>query len=298
MLCVSRPERLDAARAAVQEILHALDHACNRFRPDSDVQRVNRAAGQVVRVGPVFADALGRALDAARQTGGAVDPTAGTCLLALGYDRSFSRGLSSPAEVRPVPAPGWELVHLDAIAGLVRVPAGVTLDLGATAKALAVDLGVMAAHRATGGGALLSIGGDVAVEGAPPRGGWIVRVTHDHAATASEPGATVCVMDGALATSSTTVRRWRRGLAELHHLIDPATGSPAAGPWRAASVAAASCVGANTASTAALVRGESAVERLEEWALPARLERHDGEAVRVGAWPSTDRSEELLPCGT
>jgi thiamine biosynthesis lipoprotein len=128
---------------------------------------------------------------------------------------------------------------------------------------------------------LVNLGGDVATAGPAPVGGWRVRVTDDHAAGDRAPGETVAITGGALATSSTTVRRWAGG----HHIIDPATGRPAAAPWRTVSVAAATCVDANTASTAAVVLGDAAPAWLADRRLPARLCAQDGAVLRVAGWP-------------
>jgi thiamine biosynthesis lipoprotein len=132
---------------------------------------------------------------------------------------------------------------------------------------------------------LVSLGGDIAMAGAAPDGGWPVLVAEDHAAPLDGPGPVVRLNGGGLATSSTTVRRWRRGGAELHHIVDPATGLPAAGRWRTASVGAATCVDANAAATAAIVWGERAPAWLAERRLPARLVATDGAVVRVAGWP-------------
>jgi thiamine biosynthesis lipoprotein len=94
------------------------------------------------------------------------------------------------------------------------------------------------------------------------------------------------IRDGGLATSSTRARAWQRGGTRLHHIIVPGTGLPADSCWRTVSVAAATCVDANTASTAAILRGEQAVPWLEELRLPARLVRHDGTTVLTGGWPA------------
>ena len=174
---------------------------------------------------------------------------------------------------------------VDADAGTVRVPAGVTLDLGATAKAFAADRAAAAAAGATGCGVLVNLGGDLATAGPPPAGGWSVRVTDDHAAHPGVSGETVLVTSGALATSSTMLRRWRRGSATVHHILDPGTGEPAVGPWRTVSVAAATCVDANTASTAAILRRTGAVAWLERLGLPARLCRYDGSVAYTAGWP-------------
>jgi thiamine biosynthesis lipoprotein len=165
----------------------------------------------------------------------------------------------------------------------VRLPAGIRLDLGATAKALAADRAAAAAARAGGGaGVLVSLGGDIALGGPAPAAGWAVHVAEDHRAGPDAPGQTIALRSGGLATSSTTVRRWGPG---AHHIIDPATGLPAGGCWRTASVAAGSCVDANIASTAAIVRGASAAAWLAEWRMPARLVGRDGAVLAVAGWP-------------
>ena len=148
---------------------------------------------------------------------------------------------------------------------LLRLPPGIRLDLGATAKGLGADRAVRAVMSATGrqGGVLVSLGGDIAVAGTPPRDGWPVTVAEepDGEPRGQPAGQLVRLPAGAVATSSVTVRRWRRGGAELHHIVDPRTGRPADGPWRTATVAAATCADANAASTAAIVAGAAA----EDW---------------------------------
>jgi thiamine biosynthesis lipoprotein len=133
---------------------------------------------------------------------------------------------------------------------------------------------------------LVSLGGDIAVAGPSPGDGWQVRVTDDHAAGPEAPGQTVSILSGGLATSSTTVRTWDAGGRRLHHIIDPATGAPARSCWRTVSVAAGSCVDANTASTAAIIRSEAAASWLDDAGLPARLVREDGTATTTAGWPA------------
>jgi thiamine biosynthesis lipoprotein len=284
-----RTTGLPAAWRAVERELEAIDRSCSRFREDSELTMVNRAGGRRTAVGPLLVEALLAALRAARLTDGDVDPTIGEALVLAGYDRDFASVRSSPHRLKAIRAPGWRVVDVDAAAGTVRVPAGVVLDLGATAKALAADRAARAAAHAAGCGVLVNLGGDLATAGQTPPGGWNVRVTHDHAAPLDAPGETVLVTTGALATSSTTVRRWRRGAETIHHILDPATGEPAAGPWQTVSVAAATCVDANTAATAAIVRGEDAVDWLRQLGLPARLWRADGSVERVAGWPAPER---------
>jgi thiamine biosynthesis lipoprotein len=114
-------------------------------------------------------------------------------------------------------------------------------------------------------------------------------VTDDHAADPGAAGETVVVEAGGLATSSTTVRRWTRGDRPLHHIIDPATGCSTESCWRTVSVAAATCVDANIASTAAIVRGERATAWLTSLEMPARLVRRDGTVIHIGGWASAER---------
>jgi thiamine biosynthesis lipoprotein len=293
VVMTDRVAALPAARAAVVRELDAIDRACSRFRPDSEISRVNAAQGRRTAVSPLLVEAVLTALRAARLTEGDVDPTIGGALVLAGYDRDFDAIRTSARPLKAVRAPGWRVVEVDPEAGTLRVPAGVVLDLGASAKALAADRGARQAAQATGCGVLVNLGGDLACAGPAPDGGWRVRVTDDHAAPPDAPGETVLVTTGALATSSTALRRWRRGDVTVHHILDPSTGAPTAGPWRTVSVAAATCVDANTATTAAIVRGESAMAWLEQLGLPARLCRHDGSVVRLAGWPEPRDEEDV-----
>jgi thiamine biosynthesis lipoprotein len=132
---------------------------------------------------------------------------------------------------------------------------------------------------------LVSLGGDVSVAGDAPDEGWHIQIAEDSRAAITPEGETIAIRAGGVATSSTTVRRWRRGGVELHHIIDPSTGLPAAGPWRTVSVVAGNCVDANIAATAAIVRGAAAVAWLDGAGLPARLVDRNGATTRVGGWP-------------
>ena len=287
VIVVVDPAALGAARAALESELDAIDAACSRFRDDSELARVNAASGRAVRVGPLLFEALRAAVRASEATGGLVDPTLGRALRLAGYDRTFrlvARRDPDGFEARFEP-PAGHRVELDENGSTVRVPHGVELDLGATAKALAADRGARAAYEAGGCGVLVALGGDIALAGDPPPEGWVVRIADDHAAPLDGPGPTVSLVVGGLASSGTAVRRWRAGDAELHHVVDPRSGRPADTPWRTVTVAAASCVDANVASTAAVVLGDEAPAWLEARRLPARLARRDGSTVCVAGWP-------------
>jgi len=287
-VAVTEPAKLGRARAAVETELAQLDLACSRFRRDSELSRAH-AAGGAVRVGPLLLEALQAALDAAAATDGLVDPTIGRTLRLAGYDRTFRLVAARDGDTfvaRFERVAGWRAVRLDRKASILRLPPGVELDLGATAKALAADRSACAAQTAAGCGVLVSLGGDIAIAGDPPAAGWPVLVADDHAAPVDGGGPTVSLMGGGLATSGTTVRRWRSEDAELHHVIDPRTGRPAVTPWRTVTVAAATCTDANTASTAALVLGDAGPAWLEERRLPSRLVACDGAETCVAGWPT------------
>jgi thiamine biosynthesis lipoprotein len=290
VVLVDRPGHLDDAVAAAAAEIHAVDQACSRFRPDSELSRLSGTRGTTVEVSPVLAEALTVAFDAAHATDGLVDPTVATSLRAWGYDRDFVTippGLP-PLAVALQAVPGWRTVRFDPEARTVLVPHDVELDLGATGKGLAADRAAAAAARAAGSGVLVSIGGDIAIAGPAPTGGWDIRITDDHAAGPDAKGPVVSIETGGLATSSTTVRRWTRGEVAVHHIIDPRTGEPADPWWRTASVVAASCAQANSASTAAIVLGPSAEAWLTERALPARLVHVDGTVTAVAGWPADE----------
>jgi thiamine biosynthesis lipoprotein len=286
---VTEPGQLRAAGALLHEELDRIDRACSRFLPSSELNAVNAGAGSAVGVSSVLFDAVATALRVAEATRGAVDPTVGSAMRSLGYDCDFALIGTDEAPRRVVrlrrrPA-SWTRVLLDGERRTIRVPRGVELDLGATGKARAADRAAQRIADETGSGVLVSLGGDIAVAGEPPPAGWPVRVTDDHR-DADGSGPTIALRGGGLATSSTTVRRWRIGDAERHHIVDPRTGRSAPEVWRTASVAAASCVDANAASTAAIVLGDAAPGWLEGTGLAARLVRSDGEVVDIAGWPS------------
>jgi thiamine biosynthesis lipoprotein len=267
-----------------------MDAAASRFRDDSELTRINAAGGDVVEVSELFAATLDAALTAAARTDGAVDPTLGRHIHALGYSTDFALvSTFRPAPMQPLAKAGrWREIRLDLAARRVCVPDGLHLDLGAIAKARAADLAAERASTMTGSAVLVSLGGDVAVSGPPPReDGWVVRVTE----APGNPGPLVVVADGGVATSTTTVRRWAQGNRSYHHVLDPATGHPVDGRWRTATVAAASCVEANAASTAALVLADRAVDWLEAQQLPARLVAVDGSVACLAGWPEDGAPE-------
>ncbi|HEX4789057.1 MAG TPA: FAD:protein FMN transferase [Actinospica sp.] len=295
VVVVTEPAAIVDAKQLVRAETAAMDEACSRFRPDSELARVNAAAGTPVAVGPLFGEVVSAALRAAAATCGHLDPTCGAGLVAIGYDRDAELLLADDAcavDHEFVPAPGWESVGWNPGTRTLRFPRGCVLDFGLVAKALAVDRAAAAVADELGCGVLVSAGGDIAAAGPSPAAGWQVKVADECRAGEYAAGQTITVRGGGLATSSTTALRWRsRSGRDLHHILDPRTGRPAESCWRTVSVVADTCVDANTAATAALLLGEQGVQWLADRQRSARLVRQDGSVTTVGGWPREERGE-------
>ena len=282
------PARLHEARHLLDEVLAGVEEAASRFREGTEILRLNERAGAgPVVVSSLLFDLVAHALWAAEFTGGACDPTVADALLALGYDRDFDELGTAPAMTPgpAQPAPGVDGIILDPAASTISLPEGVHLDLGSTAKARAADLAAERITEHLGVGALVDLGGDLRITGPLPEGGWSVGIVESARDADSPLAEVIAVHGGAIASSSTAVRRWRRGDVESHHIIDPATGLNAPEVFRLVTVGAATCVEANALSTAALVWGEDALFELPQRSVFGRLVRHDNTVERVGGWP-------------
>ena len=278
----------DQDLAAVAEVARALvadlDASCSRFRADSELSGL--AHGRPHRVTRLLAGAVAAALRTAEFSEGLVDPTVGAAMRAQGYDADLDEVRARVATVLPhaVAVPGWRSITLDTDRCMLTVPAGVELDLGASAKAWAADRIADACCDELGIGCLVNLGGDIAVRGAVPPGGWQIEIDDGRPGPQGRPVISMG-WPGGLATSSTVVRTWRTTEGEAHHILDPATGRPARRTWRTVTVAARSCERANAASTAAIVRGDSAPRWLTQRELPARLVHSGGVVVQTNGWP-------------
>lgn len=284
-LVVTEPAALPDARVLADSYLQQVDDAANRFRDDSEIVNLDPGQDGWVQLSPVLGDLMAEALGAAELTDGDVDPTVGAAMRRLGYDRDLELVTQNGTPIKALirPAPGWRRLTLNG-RGL-NMPPGVVLDLGATAKAVAADRVAALVHRELGVGVLISLGGDIATAGAPPYGGWQVQVQdrpEDPVTQVTLPSST------AIATSSTVSRQWTRGDRKIHHILDPRTGLPADPVWRSVTVAAGTCVRANAVSTAAVIRGESALRWVEGLRLPARFLGQGGRVVTTSGWPQAD----------
>src|SRR5260221_8786151 len=178
----TEPAALGQARAIADAELSAVDLACSRFRPASELSRLTRARGEPTRISELFLALIPAGLRAAELTGGDVDPTCGNALVSAGYDRDFAdlgEGTATAA-FPPGPVPGWRAVRLDPRRAVVQLASGAQLDLGSTAKAWAADHCAALIAGRLGCGVLVSLGGGVAAARPPPRPRRPIRGTHHH----------------------------------------------------------------------------------------------------------------------
>lgn len=277
-----------ALAAEARHLVAGYEAAWSRFRPASDVGRLNRAGGAPVAVADETLLAVARALDARRATAGRYDPTVLGAVEAAGYDRDFAEVAARAATgaVRVAePCPAGAAVAIDLDAGTIAVADGAALDLGGIGKGLAADL-VAGALLVAGGvlGVVVNLGGDLRAAGAAPTAaGWGVALDDPRRPAANL--ATLALAAGGVATSSTRRRRWPTPHGERHHLIDPATGAPTTSALASATVVAASAADAEVWATAALVAGDDApdVVRSAAEVHAALLVPVDGEPVLVGS---------------
>lgn len=279
------PERAGGCASAVETLFEEWEDALSRFRPGSELSRLNDRAGAPVRVGPILLAAVEASLAAARATGGLFDPTLRHELVRMGYDRSFDELGNEIAEPAGMPrgGGGWRRVVVDRAGGRITLPARTGFDLGGIAKGMAVDaaLDLLSAHGADA--ALVSAGGDLAVRGQPPgRRAWPILVRN------GRDGQVVPLVRGALATSGKERRRWKQGRIERHHLVNPETGEPAAGGLRQVTAVGVSCQAAEVGATAAFVAGRRlGAMVLARLGLAGMLVTETGRELRVGRWPGT-----------
>jgi thiamine biosynthesis lipoprotein len=279
LLPIVRAAEADAVRRIFAD-WHAV---CTRFDPDSELSRLNRAAGTPFVVSELLLRVLTTARQAARATDGLFDPTLLGPLEAIGYDRDFASiadGVAAPREDVRNATGGWRAMTLDPATRIVCLPPGSGLDLGGIAKGMAVDdaISFLAGRGVTS--TAVDAGGDLAVLGLPPGGrAWPIAVD------GPDGPHLVSLPSGALATSSTARRRWRQGPLERHHLVDPRTGLPSEAPVWSVTVAAPSCTQAEVAAKAAFLLGPDAGPRfLDERGLAGLFLLPDGRELRAGPW--------------
>jgi thiamine biosynthesis lipoprotein len=272
---------------SVWQLFSSWEAALTRFRPDSELSRLNARAGEDVRVSPLLFQVVAAALEGARRTGGLYDPTILAALVRAGYDRDFTGwedGGNRPSPASPPPATwqGWRRVRVDPATRTVRLPPGCSLDLGGLAKGMAVDAALELLRKEGAPLALVEAGGDLATSGPPPdTPGWVVALP-----TLASP-STITLHHGALATTGVGRRHWIQGDRWAHHLIDPRTGLPARSPLWAVTIAAPTCAWAEVAAKAAFLLGPGAGSAwLARYRLEGMFVSLSGVCRRTPGWPA------------
>ena len=278
----------DLAERTLAGELEAIDLACSRFRADSELQMVarqRRAApsrwgsccskrSKSLSLPPSAREARSTRPSAMRSPRSGTTRTSTRCVPGLRLRLGRSGRWRGTRMCNSIPA-----------TARVRIPRGVRLDLGSTAKALAADRAAARIAQTIGDGVLVSLGGDVAVAGPAPAGGWAIGIARESSTPAALVDQVVAITHGGLASSATSVRAWKAGDRAVHHIVDPRTGDCVEPYWVMASATGSSCVEANLVTTASLVWGEQALDRFAGFGRAARLVRFDGEVFSVNGWP-------------
>jgi thiamine biosynthesis lipoprotein len=285
----TNPELVDHVDGFMRNWVATVEQACSRFLPDSDISRANDSAGNTVLVSQTLLNATEAAMAMADLTNGLCDPTVGEAVINSGYDRTFTAiEADGPGPEGPSKLGGaWPQLMVDNEASTITVPAGYRLDLGGSAKGWAVDAALAALSRSLldqspHTGICISAGGDLAVAGRAPAGGWPVTIRERLDADAGDPGSDVFLGHGAVATSGATARRWQRGDSVGHHIIDPRTGQPGSSRWELVTVFSDRCLVSDVAATTAWLLGNDAEAWLRSLGLAARMVDRDGTTSTVG----------------
>ena len=286
------PDLLEHARTEIEQ----LEQRWSRFLPESDISRLNHAAGSTVHVDPATVVLLQAMADGWRATNGSFDPTLLAPLVGLGYAASWD----DPAMVTSLPAGATlrgdlERLSIDPRHGTATLPAGMCLDAGGIGKGLAADMVVESLLQRGATGASVSIGGDVAVRGAAPDGAdaWSIGVADPF--DLDREVTQLRMIGGGVATSGTLRRHWQgeRGEA-LHHLLDPRTGQPThhSNEIVAVTVIAGSAAWAEVWTKAVMVRGAGVLPMLDEHGLGACVTNADGATITNRSWSTYECSPQ------
>ncbi|HEX8996299.1 MAG TPA: FAD:protein FMN transferase [Ktedonobacterales bacterium] len=284
-ISVIAPERaLNEALRLTRGLFDDWDRALSRFRSESELSRLNAAAGLPTAVSPLLFTVLRTALAAAMATRGIFDPTVLQRMIEIGYDRTFESLAPRQPEARvarPARMGGWRAIELHEDPRIARLPPGVGLDFGGIAKGMAVDAALELLDERGLTPAMVNAGGDLAVRGLPPDApSWSI-------ATPGKAERWVIGLErGALATSGVSRRQWMQGDTPRHHVIDPRTGEPAASQLWSVTAVAGTCAQCEVAAKTALILGRDEGARFIERArLGALLVEESGAWIVAGAWP-------------
>lgn len=293
------PERhAQMAEIRTRRLFEEWEQTLSRFRPESELSRLNLRAGESVAVSALLYMTVTTALWAAEETHGLYDPTLRAQIAALGYDRSFEQVSAEQPATRYAGKPGgaWRDIQVDRVRRRVTLPEGAELDFGGVAKGMAVDAALAQLREMGIGSALVNAGGDLAVLGLPlgnVMDSWPIALQG-----ANETAWTIPLRQGAMATSGIGRRHWRQGDTQRHHLIDPRTGLPAQTGLYSVSAVAARCEQAEIAAKVAFLLGvHEGTHFLNRRNIAALFVRTDGSWERVGAWPDEAMRAQLNEVG-
>jgi len=251
-------DREKAARVTAEVFAEfdRLERALSVWRDDSDVQRLNAAAGRgPVAVGPDTRAVLEAAAEASRLTGGAFDITFGALSDVWRFDHDQDNRVPSLDEIAArLPLIDPAAVVVDELAGTAEITRpGVRVHLGGIGKGYAVDRAVALLRGAGFGDFLLQAGGDLYAAGRPGDRAWRVGL-QDPRGGANEHFATIELADETFSTSGDYERFFIQDGVRYHHLLDPRTGQPARG-CRSVTILAQSALLADWLSTGAFILG-------------------------------------------
>ena len=284
ILLFSRAWECGELLCEAEKVFHDVEERFSRFRPSSELSRLNGMSGRSVTVSPEMFDLLHLCRRFHLLSGGLFDPAILPALESAGYDRSFELVDTRAGPRSPTPRSGSIAdLALDRVRRTVQAPRAVRLDLGGIGKGYAVDRAAQALAPAAD--FLVDAGGDIFASGHGPDGdGWVVAVANP--LNEDENLDVVRLRDQALATSTVARRRWQRGDRWLHHLIDPRTGEPAQSDSLSVSVIAPSAVEADVFAKVALLLGSEEGKRfIDEQGAHALFVGSDGSCQATSGWP-------------
>jgi thiamine biosynthesis lipoprotein len=250
-------DRLEPGFQQVRRFIAESEARFSRFSEDSELCRLNRAAGTWFQVSNGLYDLIQVAVELHWQTEGLFDPSILTALNQAGYDRS----MDVLREFGPLPTPAVTQFHasrlrrvrLDPAGPGIYLPVGVQIDLGGIAKGWIAERAAQLLAEYSQA-CVVSAGGDMVFQGSPTdEPAW--QVSLEDPRNEQEVLAVLQIPSGALATSSVTRRRWLQGNQVRHHVIDPRTGLPAEVEWLSVSVGAPKATTAEAFAKAILIGG-------------------------------------------
>ena len=270
-----RDDRVDELLQQARQQFEHLEQTFSRFRPTSELSRLNRVGR--LRPSPQMAEVVRLALAARARTGGRFDPTIHDALVSAGYATSFDDligGIVPVPEDDPPPCGGG--VQIDPVTGEITLKHGVHLDLGGIAKGFAVDRVRDLVGEA--GPCLVNAGGDIAIGEVPADGEWSVGVERGDGTT-----ITIGLVRGGLATSGRDRRRWHTEAGEAHHIIDPATSRPSDTDLLRVTAVGSSAVDAEVLAKSLLIAGrDDAIRKADEQGIPCILVDATGRTTLAG----------------